>query len=308
MKALGPGTVPPTLDAMSVPRAVSALAGVRRRPRMVATDLDGTVIGYAHTRTGRLSPRTIDALQAAHDAGVTVVFVTGRPLRWLSPLRDQLGTVGPVICSNGAVMVDPATDQVLLSHGMEHADVWKATARLRAADETAIFGAETLGGFVWEPAFGERAEGVTGAQTGGQAGAAHRLEHMLPGDATVVKLMARSGHRTPDELLAWTRELVGDLVSVTHSAPDLPLVEMAVRGVHKAATLEEYAGRLGIAAEQVVAFGDMPNDVEMLQWAGLGLAVASGHPELQAAADAVVGACDDDGVAEAIEHLLTLPE
>jgi len=301
---------------MSVPsassRAAAALAGVRRRPRMVATDLDGTVIGYAHTRTGRLSPRTIEALQAAHDAGVTVVFVTGRPLRWLSPLRDQLGTVGPVICSNGAVVVDPATDQVLLSHGMEHADVWKAAARLRAADETASFGAETLGGFVWEPAFGERAEGVTGAQAGphagAESGAAHRLEHMLPDDATVVKLMARSGRRTPDELLAWTRELVGDLVSVTHSAPDLPLVEMAVRGVHKAATLEEYAGRLGIAADQVVAFGDMPNDVEMLQWAGLGLAVASGHPELQAAADAVVGACDDDGVAEVIEHLLTLPE
>lgn len=304
MKALGPGTVPPTLDAMSVPRAVSALAGVRRRPRMVATDLDGTVIGYAHTRTGRLSPRTIAALQAAHDAGLTVVFVTGRPLRWLSPLRDQLGTVGPVICSNGAVVVDPATDEVLLSHGMERPAVEEAVARLRAEDETASFGAETLGGFVWEPAFGERAEGVAEAEVGG----AHRLERMLAADATVVKLMARSARHDADELLARARGLVGDIVSVTHSAPDLPLVEMAVLGVHKAATLEEYAARHGIAAADVVAFGDMPNDVEMLQWAGLGLAVASGHPALQAAADAVVGACDDDGVAEAIEHLLTLPE
>lgn len=288
---------------MSALRAAAALAGVRRRPRMVATDLDGTVIGYAHTRTGWLSPRTIGALQAAHDAGTTVVFVTGRPLRWLGPLREQLGTVGPVICSNGAVVVDPATDEVLLSHGMERAAVVEAIARLRAEDESASFGAETLEGFVWEPAFGKRAEGVAGAASG----ASHRLERLLDGDATVVKLMARSARHGADELLVRARSLVGDIVSVTHSAPDLPLVEMALRGVHKAATLEEYAEQRGIAAADVVAFGDMPNDMEMLQWAGLGLAVASGHPALQAAADGVVGACDDDGVAEAIEHLLTLP-
>lgn len=270
---------------------------------MVATDLDGTVIGYAHTRSGRLSPRTIAALQAAHDAGLTVVFVTGRPLRWISPLRDQLGTVGPVICSNGAVVVDPATGEVLLSHGIEHAHVQDAVRRLRQADPTASFGAETLDGFVWEPAFGEQAEGVAGTQTGADG----RLEALLPAGATVVKLMARSSRHEPDVLLERARALVGDIVSVTHSAPDLPLVEMSVLGVHKAAALEEYAARRGVGAAEVVAFGDMPNDLEMLQWAGLGLAVASGHPQLQAAADAVVGSCDDDGVAEAIEHLLTLP-
>ena len=292
----------PRLVDMSVFRAATALAGVRRRPRMVATDLDGTVIGYAHTRSGRLSARTIQALQAAHDSGVTVVFVTGRPLRWLSPLRDQLGTVGPVICSNGAVVVDPGTGEVLLSHGMERTAVAEAVARLRALDPTTCFGAETLDGFVWEPAFGERAEGVEGRTAG-----AARLEEMLDPAATVVKLMARSERDGADALVARVRSLVGDIVSVTHSAPGLPLVEMAARGVHKAATLEEYAGQRGICAADVVAFGDMPNDVEMLQWAGLGLAVASGHPALQAAADGVVGACDDDGVAEAIEHLLTLP-
>ena len=123
-----------------------------------------------------------------------------------------------------------------------------------------------------------------------------------------VRVVTYWGEQATPELLARARGLVGDIVSVTHSAPDLPLVEMAVLGVHKAAALEEYAARHGIAAADVVAFGDMPNDVEMLQWAGLGLAVASGHPALQATADAVVGACDDDGVAEAIEHLLTLPE
>ena len=73
-----------------------ALSLPSRRPRMIATDLDGTIIGYRHTRSGRLSPRTIAALRDAHDAGVEVVFVTGRPLRWLGPLSAQLGPVGPV--------------------------------------------------------------------------------------------------------------------------------------------------------------------------------------------------------------------
>ncbi|MCV7506779.1 Cof-type HAD-IIB family hydrolase [Micrococcus luteus] len=152
-----------------------------RRPRMIATDLDGTIIGYRHTRSGRLSPRTIAALRDAHDAGVEVVFVTGRPLRWLGPLSAQLGPVGPVICSNGAVLVDTATDDVLIAHPMPVEAVWTATDRLRALDRTVSFGAETLEGFFWEHAFSERAEFRA------EVHAAATLEAALPGRLGVVK-------------------------------------------------------------------------------------------------------------------------
>lgn len=273
-----------------------------RRPRMIATDLDGTIIGYRHTRSGRLSPRTIAALQDAREAGVDVVFVTGRPLRWLGPLSEQLGPVGPVICSNGAVVVDTATDEVLLHHAMTADAVWTATARLRTLDGTATFGAETLEGFFWESAFADR------SVFGGDIRSGAALEDVLPGQNTVVKLMARSETLAPDAFLAAARQELGGLVNATHSAPGVALVEMAAPGVHKAATLAEHAARRGVVAADVVAFGDMPNDTEMLAWAGLGLAVASGHESLLAAADAVVGACDDDGVAEAVERLLELPE
>ena len=273
-----------------------------RRPRLVATDLDGTVIGYAHTRSGRLSPRTIAALRSAHEAGVVVVFVTGRPLRWLDALADQLGDVGPVICSNGAVVVDPATGEVLESRPMERGTVWTAVERLRALDPTATFGAETLDGFFWETAFTEASafEDATPA--------AAALEGVLPAEAVVVKLMARSTALEPDAFLEAARAELGELVSATHSAPGVALVEMSAPGVHKAATLADFAASRGIAPADVVAFGDMPNDAEMLAWAGLGCAVASAHESLRAAADVVVGACDDDGVARAIEELLGLPE
>lgn len=274
----------------------------RRRPRLIATDLDGTVIGYAHTRSGRLSPRTLTALRSACEAGVAVVFVTGRPLRWLDALGHQLGDVGPVICSNGAVVVDPTTGEVLESRPMEDAAVRTAVGRLRALDPSAVFGAETLDGFFWESAFAERSMFEA-------PGAGVRvLEEALPADASVVKLLARSVDREPEAFLAAARAELGELVNATHSAPGVALVEMSAPGVHKASTLASYAERRGIAAEDVVAFGDMPNDAEMLAWAGLGCAVASAHESLRAAADVVVGACDDDGVAAAIEELLELPE
>ena len=122
-----------------------------------------------------------------------------------------------------------------------------------------------------------------------------------------MKLLARSDTLSPAAFLAAARAELDELVSATHSAPGIALVEMSAPGVHKAATLAEFATSRGVAPADVVAFGDMPNDLEMLQWAGLGLAVASGHPSLLAAADGVVGACDDDGVAATVERLLELP-
>ncbi|MDO5635330.1 MAG: HAD family hydrolase [Micrococcus sp.] len=278
----------------------AALTAVRRRPRLIATDLDGTVIGYAHTRSGRLSPRTIKALEAAHDAGIIVVFVTGRPLRWLDALRDQLGQVGPVICSNGAVVVDPASGQVLRAHGIDHPVLHSVVDTLRQADPDVSFGVEALEGFFWEADF--RADDPPF-----EVSMSTRIEESFERAETVVKLMAKAPHWDTRDVLQLTRARVGDVVAVTHSVPGLALVEMSAPGVNKASTLERYAAEHGVEAADVVAFGDMPNDLEMLRWAGTGLAVGSGHELLRAAADGVVGACDDDGVAIAIEHLLTLP-
>lgn len=73
--------------------------------RLIASDLDGTVLGPDF----RFRPRTLEAIAAARDAGIQVVFVTGRPKRWLDPLHEQLDDVGVVICSNGAVVFDPGS-------------------------------------------------------------------------------------------------------------------------------------------------------------------------------------------------------
>ncbi|MGW9552281.1 HAD family hydrolase [Citricoccus zhacaiensis] len=282
-----------------------------RRPRMIASDLDGTIIGYDHTRTGLISPRTVEAFQAAHDAGIQVVFVTGRPIRWLTPLTEALGHAGPVICSNGAVIYDLVREEVLDSKPMDFETVLQAREMIATLDPSASFGMETLEGFHLDAAFIDRQDAeATGDLVSGELAAgvhvAPRLDEVLPADPAVVKFLVKTRSHEPDAFLAEVRDLLGDLLAVTHSAPGMTLLELSRPEVNKATTLAGFAAEHGISAGEVVAFGDMPNDLEMIHWAGTGYAVASGHPTLLAAADATTGACDDDGVAEAIEHLLTL--
>lgn len=273
---------------------------------MIASDLDGTIIGYDHTRTGWVSPRTVAAFQAAHDSGVHVVFVTGRPIRWLSPVAEGLGHAGPVICSNGAVVYDLVSDTVLESRPMHLDTVLEARAMIAALDPTASFGVETLDGFHLDAAFMDRLDEEDPAELSRGVHVGRSLDEVLPPEPQVVKFLAKTRSNEPDAFLAEVRTLLGELLAVTHSAPGVALLEMSRPDVNKASTLEDFAARHGIGAHEVVAFGDMPNDLEMIHWAGTGYAVGSGHPLLLEAADATTGACDDDGVAAVIEHLLTL--
>ncbi|QCU76824.1 HAD family hydrolase [Citricoccus sp. SGAir0253] len=281
--------------------------GALRRPRLIASDLDGTIIGYDHSRTGWVSPRTVAAFRAAHDAGIHVVFVTGRPIRWLSPVTEALGHAGPVICSNGAVVYDLVTHTVLESRPMDLATVLEARDMIAALDPSASFGVETLDGFHLEAAFLDDPTAERPPEVARDIHVGRSLEDSLPAAPRVVKFLAKTRSREPDAFLAEVRVLLGELLAVTHSAPGVALLEMSRPDVNKASTLADVAARHGIAAHEVVAFGDMPNDLEMIHWAGTGYAVASGHPVLLQAADATAGACDDDGVAAVIEDLLRLP-
>lgn len=277
-----------------------------RRPRMIATDLDGTIIGYEHTRSGFITPRTVEAFQNAHDEGIQVVFVTGRPMRWLAPLEDALGHAGPVICSNGAVVYDMADHTVMESRPMALETVLQARDLIAALDSGAAFGAETLSGFHLESRFVDRSRAHPGEDRAWAYEVGSTLEEVLPDRPEVVKFLAKTRAQDPDAFLGEVRELLGDLLAVTHSAPGIALLEMSRPDVNKASTLEDFAASHGIRATEVMAFGDMPNDLEMIRWAGTGVAVGSGHPTLLAEADLVAGACDDDGVAAVIEQVLTL--
>jgi Cof subfamily protein (haloacid dehalogenase superfamily) len=238
--------------------------------RLVASDIDGTILSHE----GKISARTVRAFHACRDAGVEVVFVTGRPPRWLHPLQDQLGHTGTVICSNGAVVWDLEADRMLSARALGLDAMFEVRRIIRRLRPAALFAAETLTGFHLEPGFLE-----DGPNRLLEEFKPAPLRSTLTATDSVVKFLAVVREGTADEFLAEVTPAIAHLAAATHSAPNMALLELSLPGVNKAVTLAEYAASLGIGAADVVAFGDMPNDIEMLRWAGEGYAMASGHPE-----------------------------
>jgi Cof subfamily protein (haloacid dehalogenase superfamily) len=265
----------------------------RWRPRLVATDLDGTIVGP----DGEISDRTVRALKGVEELGVPVVFVTGRPHRWLRDIAERTGRTGLAICANGATVYDLHTEQVVGYHPFALDVGLEVSRRLREALPDVAFAVETTDGYAREQAYQDRWE----------AGMEHTLGPIdeIFTDATV-KLLVRHESMDADGLLAAARDIVGELAEFTHSSLG-GLVEVSAAGVSKATTLADLCAERGIAADDVLAFGDMPNDLAMLAWAGTAYAVAGAHPAVLAAVERHTGDLADDGVAQVLERVFDLP-
>jgi Cof subfamily protein (haloacid dehalogenase superfamily) len=263
------------------------------RPRLVATDLDGTLV---HS-DGTITARTRAVLAAAEDAGVTVVFVTGRPLRWAREVFEHVGGHGLAIVSNGALVWDVAEDRPRVVRPIDPATGLEVCAALRAAVPDTAYAVETLAGIALEPGFVERHPVPSGARRG-------PVEQIF--DSPAVKLLARHEQLAPQEFWDRAEDVVGDRVEITWSSRST-LLEISAHDVTKASTLGLLCAELGIAAADVVAFGDMPNDLPLLAWAGTSYAMANAHPTVLDAATHVAPPNDDDGVARVLEALLGEP-
>jgi Cof subfamily protein (haloacid dehalogenase superfamily) len=262
----------------------------RRLPRVVATDLDGTIV-----RTdGTVSERTAAALAAVEKAGALVVLVTGRPPRWVHQVAEAIGHTGLAICANGALVYDLHTEKVVEEHLLAP-EVGREVVRvLREALPGATFAVERTEGFAFTSEYRPRLPPPPDA-------VAAELEGLFA--EPTAKLLVRHEDYDADGLLQAARAVVGDLATLTHSSLD-GLLEISASGVSKASTLELVCAERGVEAADVLAFGDMPNDLPMLVWAGRGVAVANAHPSVLEAVTEVTASNDDDGVAQVLEVLL----
>jgi Cof subfamily protein (haloacid dehalogenase superfamily) len=264
------------------------------RPRLVATDLDGTLV----RSDGTISDRTRAALAAVEDAGAVLVLVTGRPPRWMPPVVEATGHRGLAVCANGALVYDLHTERVMRSHLIDADAAGEVVAALRRDVPGVVFAVEK-GPVDGVPAGFGREQGYRPRWDVSDVAVAPIEELVADG---VVKLLARHEEMTSDDLLAAARASVGALAECTHSSSD-GLLEISASGISKASGLAALADEHGIDAHDVVAFGDMPNDLPMLIWAGHAVAVANAHPEIKTAADEVTASNDDDGVALVLERL-----
>jgi Cof subfamily protein (haloacid dehalogenase superfamily) len=270
------------------------------RVRLLASDLDGTLV----RGDGTVSAASRAALKQAAEAGLLVVFVTGRPPRWLHEIGDQTGHTGVAVASNGAVLYDLRTETVLRERSLPPQLLATLTADLRAAFPAVRFGLEYGTAFGYEPGYRHDWEINPSQDRHGNPIPVPRiapLDRLLAVPA--VKLLAKNLAADADCFLATAAEVIGDRATVTTSSRH-GLLEIAAPGVTKASGLAEVAISHGIGPAEVVAVGDMPNDVAMLSWAGRAYAVANAHPSVLAVADEVLPSNDDDGVAVLIKRLL----
>jgi Cof subfamily protein (haloacid dehalogenase superfamily) len=257
------------------------------QPRLIASDMDGTLLRWDDT----VSDTTIAELERWREDGVPVVLATGRPPRWMHKIRAVLQH-GTAVCCNGAVLLDLETFE-FLSEDPVPVDVLRAvTAELRRRQPDTWFAVEYGDQFRHEPIYRPRwdvnAPGVAEAT----------LEEMVT--APVAKLLARHESLSRDEFVALVEDVVGQRATVTNSSPDA-LAEISGAGVTKASGLAKVAADHGVGPEDLVVFGDMPNDIAAFEWVraggGRAVAMAHAHPDLLAVATDVTGTNDDDGVA-----------
>lgn len=258
-------------------------------PRLVASDVDGTLLDPM----SRLTERTGRAIDQVVASGTPFVLVSGRPPRWMRTIASRAKLDGYAVCANGAVLYDIGADRVLTAVELDPvllADIAHAIEEVLPSCHLAV---ERTSGdeFLTE-------HGYTNPWGDDERNPASRAELL---GQPAIKLLVWDGHLRSEEMAAAARAVLADAVDITFSTSH-GLIELSVRGVTKAFGLAEVCRRLDVPAGRVVAFGDMPNDVEMLRWAGHGVAMANAHPEALEAADEITAPNSEDGVAQVLER------
>lgn len=262
--------------------------------RLIATDLDGTLLRADHT----VSARSRQALAAATAAGAAHVVVTGRAVPWARHILDDLDYDGLAVCGQGGQVYHAGERRLLTSVTLDRQLAGLAVGKIEA-EVGALYLAACRDGLDGEVLVGD--------------GYRHHTElpvvHIGDTDelwaAPLSKLYIQHPGLDDDELAAVARTVAGDLVGVTMAGEGI--VELLPLGLSKATGLSIAARRLGLRPADTIAFGDMPNDVPMFAWASHGVAMANAHDELKVVADEVTASNQDDGIAIVLERLFGLP-
>lgn len=269
-------------------------------PKLVASDVDGTII----TSQERILPQVRDVIVRAVQAGTEVALATGRPHRWIFPVLDQLPIRPVCVTANGAVVYDSANDQVIASHTLAP-DTMTEVLDLAKEAFHGVGGVAVACERVGRSAFDPEEEMFVVApdflNTWEEQGFGVLPEYEVISEPAVKMLLRHEGLSAPEMFNILTPFLDPDVAHVTFSMNE-GLLEVAAPGVTKALGVSTLATMHGIDQSEVIAFGDMPNDIEMLAWAGIGVAMGNARDSVKDVADFVTGTNNDGGIAQVLER------
>jgi Cof subfamily protein (haloacid dehalogenase superfamily) len=262
-------------------------------PKLLAVDVDGTLISH----DGLFSKRTQNAIQAVRQEGIEVLFVTGRPPRWMKEVKDAFGS-NLALIANGALRYDMDKEVVTKTFDIKHETQLSIIRRIKERIPQVAFAIE------WEDSFAREKHYIPRWDDGNDELGSLEIESLEP--LPVYKILVRSliNKTLPDDLLNEVRMLVGDIANVTFCNFDDPMVEISALGVDKGFALSHYAKSKNLTSSDVVAIGDNINDFSMLEWAGNSWIMGDGHPEGKFYAKFVAPTFAEDGAAQILENLL----
>jgi len=261
--------------------------------KLLALDLDGTLIGRDLT----ISTRTKNAISQLMSQGIIVTIATGRMFQSALPFAKELNINVPIICYQGAMVGNPVTGQILshLPVPLPLAKQVIETVRSEGLHINAYLDDE-----LYVDRVNEEAE-LYSIISKVEARPVGDLLTFLNRDPT--KLVIIGKPLEIDRITSKLSDKFGPTLYVAKSYDRF--CEVAHPDCGKGRALEQIAVKFGIAQSEVVAIGDNPNDVDMVEWAGMGIAMANGTQEVKEIADWVTGSIEEDGVAQAIEKFFS---
>ncbi len=271
------------------------------RPQLVALDIDGTLLKWVTGGNGGSTHEVVpDAIHAAVqrvlDAGTHVVLASGRAPHGMTAIAEQLDLRDPltpdgrlwIVASNGSVLVRHPPTEIVHE---ETFDAAPAVHAVLARHPDALVAIEERG-------IGYRVSApFPPGELGGEL-IVTKLDDLV--SAPVSRVIIRDPQATADDFVAMAAEL--GLHGTDYVVGWTAWMDLSPVGVSKASGLQHVAERLGIARADVLAIGDGRNDIEMLTWAGRGVAMGQAVPEVQDAADHVTAPVDDDGAAVELDR------
>lgn len=264
--------------------------------RLLVLDLDGTVM----TRDLTISDAVVGAIRRAQERGVIVTIATGRVYNSTMQFLPAIGIDSPVITFQGASIRNPSNGEIIHEANLDRTQAARAIDHLHAGG---MFTIAFHGNETYVERWTDELDLYLSFHPGGEADVRivpDLREFVMDNDP--IKLLFATLPENLDQVVASLTSRMAGAASVLRSHEFFG--EVTAPGIHKGSAIERLAMHLGIPREQVMAIGDEENDLPMIEWAGLGVAMASAPESVTSRADAVVPSIDEDGVAAAIELFL----